>query len=46
MRTLADPVDPVLEHRLGCIDEYGGRVLRVIVNSNVDPLRVITVIVA
>jgi hypothetical protein len=42
-RTLADPVDPALEHRLGRIDEYQGRVLRVIVNPGVDPLRVITV---
>lgn len=38
-----DPLDPELEHRLGRIDEYGGRVLRAIVKTTVTPLRVITV---
>jgi len=38
-----DPIDPELEHRLGRIDEYGGRVLRVIVKTTVTPLRVVTV---
>lgn len=38
----ADPLDSELEHRLSKIDEFEGRVLRVIVNPNVDPIRVIT----
>lgn len=38
-----DKVDPELEHRLARIDEYGGRVLRVIVNTTQNPLRVVTV---
>ncbi|MFO8056868.1 MAG: DUF4258 domain-containing protein [bacterium] len=38
-----DPVDPALEHRLSAIEEFEGRVLRVIVNVNADPPRVITV---
>ena len=38
-----DPIDPELEHRLGRIDEYDGRVLRVIVNATVTPPRVVTV---
>ncbi len=29
----ADPVDPDLEHRLARIPDFGGRVLRVIVNG-------------
>ncbi|HEX7409091.1 MAG TPA: DUF4258 domain-containing protein [Candidatus Binatia bacterium] len=43
--TLVEPdqVDPELEHRLGRIDEHGGRVLRVIVNRARVPLRVVTV---
>lgn len=41
-RVQADPLDSQLEHRLGKIDEFEGRVLRVIVNPNVDPIRVIT----
>ncbi len=48
-RTLAKPqlvepnkIDPELEHRLLCIEEYEGRVLRVIVNKTRHPLRVIT----
>jgi len=40
--TEADPVDPDLEHRLARIPERGDRVLRVIVNRRVTPLRVIT----
>jgi hypothetical protein len=42
-RTEADRVDPDLEHRLGRIDEFGGRVLRVIVNRTKVPLSVVTV---
>ena len=37
-----DRVDPDLEHRLGRIEEYGGRVLRVIIRTNTTPLRLIT----
>ena len=37
-----DSVDAELEHRLGSIQEYDGRVLRVIVKKNTTPLRVIT----
>lgn len=37
-----DKVDPELEHRLVRIEEYGGRVLRVIVNKARNPVRVIT----
>ncbi|MDD5036419.1 MAG: DUF4258 domain-containing protein [Methylococcaceae bacterium] len=37
-----DPMDPELEHRVGKIDEFEGRVLRVIVIPNTDPIRVIT----
>ncbi|MCL5799664.1 MAG: DUF4258 domain-containing protein [Gammaproteobacteria bacterium] len=40
--TEADPVDPDLEHRLACIGEFGGRVLRVIVNTNRTPPHVVT----
>lgn len=42
-RSEPDGIDPDLEHRLGRIDEYEGRVLRVIVNRAVMPLRVVTV---
>ena len=38
-----DKVDPALEHRLGRVAEYGNRVLRVVVNARVEPMRVITV---
>jgi len=38
-----DPVDAELEHRLLRIDQFGGRVLRVVLNKTVDPLRIITV---
>jgi len=39
----SDPVDSELEHRLLRIDAFDGRVLRVIVNKTVHPVRVITV---
>ena len=49
-RVLANPQsiepdldDPELEHRLGRIAEHGNRVLRVVVNKTVRPLRVVTV---
>jgi len=38
-----DKVDPDLEHRLGRVVEYGNRILRVVVNATVKPIRVITV---
>jgi len=41
--TKPDKIDPELEHRLGRIAEYGNRVLRVVVKSNVEPIKVITV---
>ena len=40
--TEADPLDPQLEHRLARITEVGGRVLRVIVNHEATPPRVVT----
>jgi hypothetical protein len=39
----SDKVDPDLEHRLGRIAEYGDRVLRVVANVQVKPIRVVTV---
>jgi hypothetical protein len=41
-RVESDGSDPELEHRLGRIVEYDGRVLRVIVKKNTNPLRLIT----
>ncbi len=38
-----DAVDSNLEHRLGRISDFQDRVLRVIVNPQVTPLRVVTV---
>jgi hypothetical protein len=35
--TEPDPVDPDLQHRLGRIADFVGRVLRVIVNVNARP---------
>ena len=40
--TEMDPLDPELEHRLAHIAEHGGRVLRVIVNGETAPPRVVT----
>ena len=42
-RRMPDRRDAALEHRLGVIDEFGGRVLRVVTNPNAIPLRVVTV---
>jgi len=42
-RVEPDRVDTELEHRLARISEYGGRVLRVIVNPTKMPLQVVTV---
>ncbi len=41
-RVEPDCVDAELEHRLGRIQEYDGRVLRVIVKKDTNPLRIIT----
>jgi len=41
--TEPDSIDGDLEHRLAAIEEFQGRILRVIVNVAVDPPRVITV---
>ena len=38
-----DTVDAELEHHLARIAEFDNRVLRVIVNRNVAPVRVVTV---
>lgn len=39
----ASPTDPELESRLAKIPEYGDRVLRVVVNTQVVPERVVSV---
>ncbi|MFN0149676.1 MAG: DUF4258 domain-containing protein [bacterium] len=41
-RVEVDRVDAELEHRLGRVPEYGGRVLRVIVRRGTSPLRIVT----
>jgi Domain of unknown function (DUF4258) len=41
-RVEPDPDDAELEHRLGRIGEYENRVLRVVINKSVRPVRVIT----
>jgi hypothetical protein len=41
-RVNIDAVDSTLEHRLGRISEYEGRVVRVIVKKDTNPLRIIT----
>jgi Domain of unknown function (DUF4258) len=41
-RIEADPEDAQLEHHLGRIAEHGNRVLRVVVNKTIRPVRVIT----
>jgi hypothetical protein len=38
----ADAVDSLLEHRLVPISEFGNRVLRVIVNPQTEPWRIVT----
>ncbi|MBN1509707.1 MAG: DUF4258 domain-containing protein [Sedimentisphaerales bacterium] len=40
--TEKDVVDSELEHRLTRIEEFGGRILRVIVNTHAVPPRVVT----
>ena len=40
---IPDRRDARLEHRLGVIKEFDGRILRVVVNPTADPVRVVTV---
>lgn len=40
---LPDGLDTALEHHLARIDEHGGRVLRVVVNTAAQPPRIVTV---
>jgi len=42
-RVEPDRIDPSLVHHLFRIDEFEGRVLRVVLNANVNPQRIITV---
>ena len=37
-----DPDDVALEHRLGRITEHENRVLRIVVNKTVRPIRIVT----
>lgn len=39
--TEADPIDPALEHHLVRVPEFGNRVLRVVVNKQTQPWRVV-----
>jgi hypothetical protein len=41
-RVEPDLEDAQLEHRLGHIPEHGNRILRVVVNKTIRPVRVIT----
>ena len=41
-RRFPDSIDPTLEHRLAIIPEHDNRVLRVIVNTQFNPVRVVT----
>lgn len=41
-RTEPDKDDPQLTHHLGVIPEHGNRVLRVVFNSVVTPVRIVT----
>jgi len=41
-RTQPDRSDPDLKHALGRIEEFGGRVLRVVYNDVTTPKRIIT----
>lgn len=42
LRVEPDRHDTALEHRLGRIPEFGDRVLRVVVNVEVEPVRIVT----
>ena len=39
---MADAADPELKHAIGAIAENDNRILRVVYNDNVKPLRIIT----
>jgi uncharacterized DUF497 family protein len=41
--TLPDPDDTEVERRFRKIPEFGGRVLRVAVNTTVEPVRIVSV---
>ena len=41
-KTESDKDDPALKHVLGRIPEHGGRVLRVVYNDSMKPLRIVT----
>lgn len=41
--SVVDPHDPAVERRFRRIPEFGDRVLRVAVNTTVEPLRVVSV---
>jgi hypothetical protein len=41
-KTESDRHDPQLKHSLGRIEEFGGRVLRVIYNPDTKPMKIIT----
>lgn len=41
-RVIPDATDSSLVHHLYRIDDFGGRVLRVVINTNLNPPRVIT----
>lgn len=41
-KTESDKDDPALKHALGRIPEHGGRVLRVVYNDSVEPVRIVT----
>ena len=41
--TLPDPDDAQVERRFRKIPEFGGRVLRVAVNTTVEPVRIVSV---
>lgn len=42
-RVEPDSYDPELVHHLGVISQCGNRVLRVVINTSVSPVRVVTV---
>jgi uncharacterized DUF497 family protein len=42
-RVEPDLQDPELEHRLKAVPEYDGRVLRVIINTETTPVRIVSV---
>jgi hypothetical protein len=42
-QTVSDPSDHELVHHLRRIPEHGDRVLRVVLNNTVDPIRLVTI---